>query len=254
MKLLITNDDGIASPGLHVLAAAFSGTGHDLSVVAPLTDRTGSGTAMAGCFGQSVRTETLGTALEVPLVGVDASPATVVTLARLGAFGDAPKCVVAGINPGANTGRAILHSGTVGAVLTAASLGMSGLAISIDSPTPSHLDTAARIGVLAMEWLRTARKRTVLNVNVPDLPLSQIKGVHWGRLAAFGRHRLVPAPSVDGGVAMVLERSPIPPDPETDEGLLAAGCVSVTSITGIQAVHDESAAEALAQRTELFSQ
>ena len=52
--------------------------------------------------------------------------------ARLGGFGDPPELVVSGINPGRNTGRAVLHSGTVGAALTAANFGVSGLAVSID--------------------------------------------------------------------------------------------------------------------------
>lgn len=249
LRVLVTNDDGVASPGLLALASAVATLGHEVLVVAPLADRSGVGSALGWSSGQSVRTERL-TVPELPGIpfhGVAGTPALAVTLARTGVFGRPPWCVVAGINHGANTGRSVLHSGTVCAALTAATQGMSGLAVSVDARQPVHLASAARVAAEAARWLVAARKRTVLNVNVPDLPFEQLRGVRWGRLAAYGRARWTSSP-VDGGDPMLaLAVSDIPPDPGTDEGLVAAGYVSVTPLSGLQALADETAVTALGQ-------
>ena len=103
-----------------------------------------------------------------------------------GGLGVRPRMVVSGVNRGPNTGLAILHSGTVGAALTAGNLGFPALAISIDSTAPVHLDTAATVAASAMDWLLQAPAGTVLNVNVPDLPFDQVRGVREAPLARFG--------------------------------------------------------------------
>ncbi|GAA1703260.1 5'/3'-nucleotidase SurE [Fodinicola feengrottensis] len=164
-------------------------------------------------------------------------------MARLGAFGAPPWCVLASIDLGPNTGRSILHSGTVCAALTAASLGISGLAVSIDATEPQHLHTAAGVAAKATEWLPAARKRTVVNINVPDLPAEELGGIRHARLAAFGRARR----DWNAGDATVnVEPTELPLDPDTDEGLLDAGFATVTPITDVQAVADDSAAAATA--------
>jgi 5'-nucleotidase len=144
MKVLVTNDDGVASPGLHALARSLVEQGHDVIVVAP--DREMSGSAAA--IGQVHVDEGID-AERIELPGLDGVPAYAlagppglcVLTARLGGFGEPPELVVSGINPGCNTGRAVLHSGTVGAALTAANFGCRGLAVSIDVST-LHLHEA----------------------------------------------------------------------------------------------------------------
>src|SRR4051794_10152389 len=136
--------------------------------------------------------------LGVPCVGLDGPPALAVMAARLGAFGDPPDIVVSGINPGCNTGRSVLHSGTVGAALTAANFGVSGLAVSLDISDPMHWDTAAQLAVLALRWLAAAPARTVLNLNVPARPLGKVAGVRQARLAPFGTVRTAIAEQRDG--------------------------------------------------------
>ncbi|HLM29834.1 MAG TPA: 5'/3'-nucleotidase SurE, partial [Acidimicrobiales bacterium] len=144
MKVLVTNDDGVASPGLHALARSLVEQGHDVIVVAP--DREMSGSAAA--IGQVHVDEGID-AERIELPGLDGVPAYAlagppglcVLTARLGGFGEPPEMVVCGINPGCNTGRAVLHSGTVGAALTAANFGCRGLAVSIDVST-LHLHEA----------------------------------------------------------------------------------------------------------------
>jgi 5'-nucleotidase len=135
MKVLVTNDDGVESAGLHALVRALVDDGRDVVVVAPDRDMSGSGAAI----GQIHRDEHIDAELVelpglagVPAYAVDGPPGLCVLAARLGGFGDPPELVVSGINPGCNTGRAVLHSGTVGAALTAANFGGRGLAVSID--------------------------------------------------------------------------------------------------------------------------
>jgi 5'-nucleotidase len=135
MKVLVTNDDGIDAPGLHALAQALVADGRDVVVVAPARDMSGSGAAIGQVhLDQSIdarRVELPGLG-GVPAYAVDGAPGLCVLAARLGGFGDPPDVVMSGINPGCNTGRAVLHSGTVGAALTAANFGVRGLAVSID--------------------------------------------------------------------------------------------------------------------------
>jgi len=135
MRILVTNDDGVDSAGLHALARALVAAGRDVVVVAPDGEMSGSGAAIG-----HIHADASIDALPVELPGLDGVPAYAVAgppglcvlAARLGGFGDPPDMVVSGINPGCNTGRAVLHSGTVGAALTAANFGVRGLAVSID--------------------------------------------------------------------------------------------------------------------------
>jgi 5'-nucleotidase len=135
MKVLVTNDDGVWSAGLHALARALVDDGHDIVVVAPDGDRSGSGAAIGHVHADehidAEKVELPGLP-GVPAYAVDGPPGLCVLTARLGGFGAVPDVVVSGINPGCNTGRAVLHSGTVGAALTAANFGVRGLAVSID--------------------------------------------------------------------------------------------------------------------------
>src|SRR5207248_4410028 len=117
---------------------------------------------------------------ECPCYGIDGPPAVAVMTARLGGFGDEPDLIVSGINPGANTGRSVLHSGTVGSALAGANFGVSGLAVSVAAAEPYRWDTAAALAVEALAWLVDAPRKTVLNVNVPALPLDEVKGVRFG--------------------------------------------------------------------------
>ena len=135
MRILVTNDDGVDSPGIHALAAALVDDGHDVLVVAPTDDRSGAGASIGRLHGGGpppVERQVWDELPDLSVHAIDAPPATAVFAACLGAFGDLPDLVASGINPGANTGHLVLHSGTVGATLTAAGYGIPGLAVSID--------------------------------------------------------------------------------------------------------------------------
>jgi 5'-nucleotidase len=241
MLVLITNDDGVHAPGLGVLARAVAGAGYDVVVAAPLDDRSGSGAAIGPVHlgeGLAVEAVSLEGLTGVPCYGLDGPPALAVMTARLGAFGAAPDIVVSGINPGANTGRSVLHSGTVGAALTAANFGISGLAVSAGVSDPMQWGTAARLAVHVLRWLVDAPARTVLNLNVPALPFDQVKGIRRAALASFGTVRTAIAQQRDGRLERELRATDERLDPATDTALVADGWAALTPLTGIR-VNDE---------------
>jgi 5'-nucleotidase len=193
----------------------------------------------------------------IPTFAVDASPGYVVTLGRLGAFGDAPALVMSGINRGANAGNAVLHSGTVGACLTAAGAGLRALAVSLDVLTPTSgratcggaaiadLDkvddetrngqTAADLAGKLMPALLTARAGTVINLNVPDRRAADVRGLRRAGLARFGQVQMTIAETNDDFVRMSVKEEEAQPEPDTDPALLLEGWATVTAIRTIMA-------------------
>ncbi|MGH8976892.1 MAG: 5'/3'-nucleotidase SurE, partial [Acidimicrobiia bacterium] len=222
--------------GLHVLTAHLADAGLDVFVVAPSSDRSGTGAAIglvhADQHLDSERVELPGCA-GVDAYSLDGPPGMCVIAARLGAFGEPPDAVVSGINPGLNTGRAILHSGTVGAALTAQNFGGCGLAVSTDVGAQCHWETAARYAVEVFPRLLEAPPRTVLNLNVPALPYDEVGGVRWARLAAFGAVRAAVAEAPDGRRQFELRSTNAVPAPDSDTGTVAAGFAALTTIVGI---------------------
>src|SRR4051812_14745625 len=200
---------------------------------------------MGGPDGVAVTPVELDAVPDVPAFAVDAPPALIVIVGRLGAFGDPPDVVVSGINPGPNTGRSTLHSGTVGAALTAANLGLSGIAVSVGAGESIHYDTAAVVGAGAIEWVAASPPKTVLNVNVPNLPLAEVRGVRAARLAPFGTVRTTLGETVDGHLQVELRETEEELDADTDPALVTGGCAAVTPLVGIGAGGD-SALEAAA--------
>jgi len=252
MRLLVTNDDGVWAPGICHLARAMVETGHDVIVAAPNDDKSGSSAALG-----VLRQDDLIDAKEVHLPGldgvpchaVDGPPGLCVLAGRLGGFGDPPDIIVSGVNPGPNTGRSVLHSGTVGAAMTAANFGASGLAVSIGVAEDYHWDTATTMATIALEWLIAAEPRTVLNVNVPDLPLGKVGGVRWARLAPFGTVRTALLGSHEGRLQMAFAQTEDELPPDTDTALVMAGFVTVTPLAGVRAVEDEGVAAFMERAT-----
>jgi 5'/3'-nucleotidase len=237
MRILITNDDGYRSRGIGVLAAAVAAAGHDIVVAAPMRDQSGCGAGIGQWYADEhieVADVTLDDAPDVRAIAVDGTPALAVFAANLGAFGDPPDVVVSGINPGLNTGRATLHSGTVGAVLTAANLGLSGLAVSQDYGDPLRWDTAATLAVDLLEWLDRAPPKTVLNLNVPNTPLDEVLGVRWASLAPFGSVRAAVADSGEGHIQMEFREVDEELPPGSDTALVVAGYAALSSLVGIR--------------------
>jgi 5'-nucleotidase len=198
VRILVTNDDGIDSEGLHVLARAMAEHG-DVTIVAPDDEYSGASAALGALH--RIHPEVHQMRVEGVAEGwaVSGPPALCVMFARLGAFGPPFDLVVAGINPGVNVGRSVYHSGTVGAALTARAGGISGVAISQavrgfgvegqgwdEMLTGQCWESAAIVAgaVVGAVAAGVTGSPIVANVNVPNLPVDEIAG--W-RHTTIGR-------------------------------------------------------------------
>jgi 5'-nucleotidase len=189
-RVLVTNDDGVDSPGIARLAAALA-TEFDVTVAAPSEDWSGAGTSI-GRFDAQAGIPMRRVQLDGQLAyAIDGPPGLAVLAAALGAFGDPFDVVVSGINAGINTGNSVIHSGTVGAGLTARTFGAHGVAVSLVPSDPWHWDTAAEIGLAAARWVTSHDRRpTTLSINVPSLPLGQVRGLRRAELTDVGYFRV----------------------------------------------------------------
>jgi 5'-nucleotidase len=248
VRVLVTNDDGVRAPGIAPLAAAAVAAGHDGVVAAPQEDMSGSSAAIGRMHvDETIDVEEVELPeVDAPCFGVLGPPALAVMAARLGGFGDPPGVVVSGINPGPNTGRAVLHSGTVGAALTAANFGVSGLAVSIGVGDPYRWETAAELAVAALAWLVEQPPKTVLNLNVPNLPRDELRGVREASLAPFGTVRAALVESQGGGLQMELAEHGVELPADSDTTLVRSGCAALTSLVGVRAVEGPVVAGAVA--------
>lgn len=252
-RILVTNDDGIEARGIHVLAAALAAEGHDVIVVAPDCDRSGVGASLGTISSDEhldVQRVELPGCDGVPAYAVDATPGLCVVAACLGAFGAPPGLVVAGINPGPNTGRAVLHSGTVGAVLTGQGFGCSGLAVSVGESDPWHYATAARVALDVLPMVLDAPPRSALNLNVPACALGDLRGLRWARLAPFGAVRVALADRDDGKLQFELRATDVVVPLDSDSGLLRDGYATLTTLAGMAEAWSAAGAQPAAGRFE----
>lgn len=255
MRVLLTNDDGVGAPGLAVLArrvvrwvdAAPVGEERDVLIVAPNRNYSGMSSAVGDVFDRPsvpYRRHRIAGAEGVATYGLDAPPALCAIVGALGSFDFLPDVIVSGINAGANVGRSVLHSGTVGAILTGAQLGLSGLAVSVQWGDEVHYDTAAAVAIEVLDELFRAPARTLLNLNVPNLPRGELRGVRRGRISLAG---LVKAAGPMAGGEALGEEGELPlrlgaatpelgdvsdEDADEDGALIVAGYASLTAIRG----------------------
>lgn len=181
VKILVTNDDGIASPGLHALASALRTLG-DVYIVAPDRERTAVGHALT--LHKPLRI----TRVQNRVYAINGTPTDCVNLALKKVLPSRPALVASGINRGVNLGDDVTYSGTVSAALEGTILGVPSIAVSLEGKERFRFEVAAAYA------LRVARlvlrfglpEETLLNVNVPDRPRSAIKGV---RVTTLGRRR-----------------------------------------------------------------
>ena len=244
MRVLITNDDGIEAPGLEALARHAAAAGHDVFVLAPGHEMSGSGASMGSLALHhpiEVRRRSLPSLDGVPAHAAEATPAACVIMACLGAVGDPPDLVLSGINAGFNVGRSALHSGTVGAALAAAAWGARGLGVSTSTAGGEvHWDTAASVAVDLAGWFMQLDEVRALNVNVPNLPRAALAGMRWAPLAPVGAIRSeitgVEETADRAGIRVLTahrdtDPSAVPPD--SDRALVAGGWVTLTGLGGL---------------------
>jgi 5'-nucleotidase len=237
MRVLVTNDDGIGSEGLAVLVRAALEVGADEVVVAaPARDSSGASASLLGAEldGRLVvdRTDAPGLPDGVASFAVRAAPGLIAFVAAHGGFGPKPDLLLSGVNRGANTGHAVLHSGTVGAALSAATHGIRGLAVSIADARPRHWATAGAYTAHVLRWLldQPPRPDRVVNLNVPDLPLAEVRGLRRAPLAAFGAVQARVHEVEHGNLMLTYTEHGASQDPDTDAGLLLRGWATVTLV------------------------
>ena len=239
-RVLVTNDDGIFAPGLAVLAAAVREMGHDVVVVAPNREMSGSSSSMgpmAHADHISYEAVVLAELPDVAAFALDGPPAMCVIAATLGGFGAPPDLVVSGINPGFNCGRSTLHSGTVGAALTAARWGCSGLAVSIGMADRIHWQTAAAYAQAALGALDNAAPGTTVNLNVPNLALDAVRGIRFAELAPFNSVRSVITGRSAGRLHVTLQPTESDIPEGTDTALVNQGFATITFLTSVSSVN-----------------
>ncbi|HEY6940233.1 5'/3'-nucleotidase SurE [Dokdonella sp.] len=187
MRVLVSNDDGVDAPGIHVLARRLGAVG-DVTVVAPDRDRSGASNSLT---------------LDAPIRAlrlddgrwrVAGTPTDCVHLALSGLLDHEPDIVVSGINNAANLGDDVIYSGTVSAAMEGRFLGLPAIAVSLVTKDHkgTHYDSAAEAVLLLMRRLLVdpLPADTILNVNVPDRPWHEIRGLAVTRLGR--RHRSAP--------------------------------------------------------------
>ena len=182
MHILLSNDDGYFAPGLAILAATLAPLGR-ITVVAPERDRSGASNSL-----------TLDRPLSVRKAGngffyVNGTPTDCVHLAVTGLLDEMPDVVISGVNHGANRGDDTIYSGTVAAATEGFLLGIPSVAISLVATGNDYFITAARVAAdITQRFLRQPlREPTLLNVNVPDVPYDELRGVEITRLGK--RHK-----------------------------------------------------------------
>jgi 5'-nucleotidase len=192
-RILLTNDDGLSSPGLTTLAAELLRTNrYDLRVVAPEKEQSGVGHCMTLHAPLYTEQVTLADELsKVPAFKVAGTPADCVKIAITNLFPDfAPDLVLSGINRGPNVGLNILYSGTVAGALEACMNGIPAVALSLDVPSNGlwHFALAAELAVPLIDTVvaKGLPEWTALNINFPNVPQADIKGTRITRHGKSG--------------------------------------------------------------------
>lgn len=190
MKILVTNDDGIDSPGLFAIKQALDGCGQ-VAVIAPDQNRSAIGRGIT--IGQSLNVEEVDFPDGTTGFSVDGTPVDCVRLAALGFLDWQPDIIVSGINLGPNLGDDITYSGTVAAAFEGIMLGLPAIAVSIERPGGwketgiegvFHFDTVAAFTARMAQKIQDNNMpgTILLNVNAPNLPAGQLHGAEVTRL------------------------------------------------------------------------
>lgn len=259
MRILVTNDDGIAAPGIGHLVRALHGLG-EIVVIAPDREYSGASVAIGAIW------ESHPQATRCAVDGADEAwalngpPALAALYARYGAFGGPFDLVVSGINPGANVGRSVYHSGTVGACISGRNGGIPGIAVSQavagwsiegqawhDVLRLQKWDTAVAVARAFVEGFiaQPPTEPVVVNLNVPNVDLDEIEGWSHAEIGllpprSMAQARLVPRRCPDGTDSTdefdiaVEWGEPTDLPAHTDGGVIERNRVSITYVSKYQ--------------------
>ena len=182
MRILLSNDDGYFAPGLNVLADYLAKLA-DVVIVAPERNRSGASNSLTLDRPLTVRKALNG------YFYVNGTPTDCVHLAVTGLLDTLPDMVISGINDGANMGDDTIYSGTVAAAMEGYLLGIPSFAVSMSRHGPTYYETAARVVVELIKRFEHDRfpPPMLLNINVPDIPYEDLRGVAVTRLGK--RHK-----------------------------------------------------------------
>lgn len=260
-QILVTNDDGIDSLGLHALACAVAEYG-DVTVVAPDQEFSGSSSAIGSIFDikpEAHRREIPDLPGSNNVWAVNGPPALCVMFVRMGAFEVQPDLIVSGINPGANVGRSVYHSGTVGACLTGRNGGVPGIAVSQALQKWTTNGQAWDEAIAGVDWSASASIAAeaaksllaspmpvpgVLNLNVPDKPLSEIGSWVWTTVAQHPPEettaaQLIPIAGHSNSFEVKINwGNKWAGEPGSDVAAVADGLLSATWVGHLRAVND----------------
>jgi len=228
VRILLSNDDGVHSPGLIALFDGLKGLG-ELEVVAPDRDHSGASNALTLNRPLTVEEHPNG------FRSVDGTPTDCVHLAVNGLFREPFDRVVSGINTHANLGDDIIYSGTVAAATEGRHLGLPAIAVSLVNDGHFHYETAARVVRVLLENERplVLGSRSILNVNVPDVPWEELAGIRVTRLGHRERAEgAVPMTCPRGKERYWIGAAGVGGDagPGTDFNAVREGYVSVTPV------------------------
>lgn len=185
MRILLSNDDGYFAPGLSILAETLSALA-DITVVAPERDRSGASNSLTLDRPLLLRQSSNG------FYYVNGTPTDCVHLAVTGMLEHLPDMVISGVNHGANMGDDTIYSGTVAAATEGFLLGVPALAVSLAGHTAAHFETAARVAADFVQRFQDSPfpQPALFNLNVPDIPYDQLRGIKTTRLGK--RHKAEP--------------------------------------------------------------
>ena len=186
MRILVSNDDGYQAEGIKQLTLALSEIA-EVIIVAPNENKSAASSSLT--IGKPLKP----IQIEHNIYSIDATPSDCVHLALCGFIKDPIDLVVTGINLGANLGDDVIYSGTVAGAIEGRFLGLPSIAISLASWKCNHFETAALIALRLVEKIEKAplSHNTIINVNVPDVPIGDIKGIKSTRLG--NRHKSEPS-------------------------------------------------------------
>jgi 5'-nucleotidase len=186
MRILISNDDGYKADGIIQLAKSLSEIA-EVIVVAPSENKSAASSSLT--IGKPLKP----IQIKKNIYAIDATPSDCVHLALCGFIKESIDLVVTGINFGANLGDDVIYSGTVAGAIEGRFLGLPSIAMSLASWECRHFETAGNVAKLLVAQIDKAplAYNTIINVNVPDIPMSEIKGIKSTRLG--NRHKSEPS-------------------------------------------------------------